>query len=198
VGDVLRLSAEALYKALDDVIGVFWLRVDVLVDPTEELVVAELEAWVETLYDNASGIISTNVLGNRVVVLNARKDEFVGEASWDFAGTAAPPDLPAQSCALLVGRTSRPRAQARKYLGVLTEGVQDDSQLTAAAFTAAENMANAWNDQHVAPSGNTYTPGVLNQTATAPPPPDDFNELTSMKAIRFIRTQRRRTLSRGS
>lgn len=198
VNDVLRVSVEFKYKGAEDVVAVFWLRVDTVVDPTPNLVAQECASWAEGQYALVNGIISSNTVGERVVVNNQRKAEFVGEGIFTYVGAGAPPDLPPSVAALAVARTNKPRTQGRKYIGVLTEGTQDDGILTAAARTAVQSFADNWDQQYTAGSGNQYTPGVLDQTIDAAIPPDDFLELISLKAMPDTRTQRRRTLGRGS
>lgn len=196
LNDVIRASVKADYDFADDVVNVFWFRLTTVIDGSDATLEVDAVAIIESLFANIAGSIGSKLAQDNVTLINKTQDEFIGEAALTTNFNGAGDVLPLQCAALVIGRTAKPRTQGRKYLGPLPEGVQQDGILTAASRIEFDAFA----AEYVAPlspaSGNVWEAGVAKLGAGGVLV--SFEPFKEGKALGAIRTQRRRTLGRGS
>lgn len=197
VGDFLRASATfANNDNTDKYANVFHWRVDTLVNADDTAVANDLEQELEALYTTISGSISIKLIPEEVTVINATRDEFVAVQQFSFGFAGAGEYTPPQVAALVIGRTQKPRVQGRKYIPMIPEGINEDGNLTAASLVEFDAFAARFVSPLDTPAtGNAYTPGVCKYQG---PIAVEFNAFKEAKVIRGLRTQRRRTIGRGS
>lgn len=192
--DVLRVSARQTYNnSINDIVGVYHYRSEGPAE-TEATTLLNLAVVIEALYIAINARVGAGVVYEEVTVQNITQDVVLGNTPWPTLtfGILAAQQLPSPVAALVVGVTGVPQVQGRKYLGGFTEDDQNVSIVSGTLLTALANFGVQYIAQKVV-GGVTYTPFVR-QVAL----PNALHPLIGAKAIAVFRTQRRRTLGRGS
>jgi hypothetical protein len=150
-------------------------------------------AWVSDLYN----IIQPNIPGDVTIssfdVTNVtQKQVYAEEDIPDIgAGGGTGDTMPEQCCALVLGRTARPKTVGRKFLGPFIESQNADGNWGSDVFNTLDNFAIAWltdidydaGNSHLSPVVVHYTGGGEYTTVTP---------LDSFAVSSQIYTQRRR------
>lgn len=172
-GTILRVVASLIFP--DDVImqNVFHLVLTTIVgDGDDDTVGADMEEYIEDIYDEIASLIVATITTNTVIVykwdpVDSDWDEVFVE-DWNFTPLNANDMLPHGVAAVQSFTTTDPDVRGRKFWGGITEFYQDESALSAAAITALIAAGVQVVGSFVAPVGaNVYTPGVWSPTEEA-------------------------------
>lgn len=195
VDDVVRVALQWFLDGLEEVVNVHTFVVEDMTGVTSDGdFMVDLAALLESsLYDNVVGDFCNNLLGQVITGLNLTKGEVLPPALQTIDGANSAADaLPHQVTALVCLNGVQPRRQGRSYLPPFADNNIDDDGtwgattiahlLTYGADMLANIDAGALGVQRV----------ISNESGTS------FFFPTSATIVTSPRTQRRRTLGRGS
>lgn len=192
--DLLRIGAVMSFEGAYEVANVYHVQVIASGAWTWAMAAADIQEYMDELYQNIEGVLSASMESDRLTVQNITQATTFGAFAWgtpwvgDDAGDRCPPGV----CLFTWARTYKARVQIRKYLGVFTEVGLTNGLWTAALRTAAEALMN----DHIV--GKVYTNGMTmigiayNRTTT------DVNLAVSATSSAEPSYQRRRRRGRGS
>lgn len=193
--DIVEVKVNGSFQGSDDVVNIFHSKITDPVGGTaaETLVWASewiLDMYAEMIFDFAGtyGFASVDVQ-------NLTQDAFLGNPVTLFLGSNPGEALPPQICCLIMGRTSVDEIDGRKYLGVLGEDTQNGGLFNALLLTRAAAFGAKWRTVFAASSAVV---GIGQVVTKAPPAAPVGHDITAVRVITHGRTQRRRTLGRGS
>lgn len=193
-GDVARLSAVFKNGTNEDAINVFHcLFVDGVTIGDQgfmDVMRDRLEVVYDDLLDDISDEYAPVQLTGKVVIGGT---QVLPDTAWTggFAFTNIIDPLPPQVAALVFAGTNIAKVQGRKYIFGLTEEDQNAGVFSATMVTELALFGAAWIADFVV-SGRTFRFGVVDT------PPVVFRQFTNAVVQADSRTQRRRTLGRGS
>jgi len=193
-GDVARLSAIFKNGLNEDAINVFHcLFVDGPVIGDQgfmDVMRDRLEVVYADLEDDISDEYAPVQLTGKLVIGGA---QVLPDTAWTggFAFTNIVDPLPPQVAALVFAGTNAAKVQGRKYIFGLTEEDQVAGAWTSTMVIELAKFAALWIADFVV-DARTYRFGVVNTPVTA------FRQFTNAVVQGDSRTQRRRTLGRGS
>lgn len=195
LGDIVEVQVLGQFKGTDAVENVYQAK---MTDPgggTAAETVDWAKEWILNLTLTIQNELSINYGYEEIQVLNLTQDTFLGQDFSIVGGLGAGDALPPQNCALVMGRTLEPTVDGRKYLGVFIETVQTDGVWSAALRTNLASFGNVWKDEFTSVALVKGQGQVVSKPPLAPIVPRDIQ---SILVVSGVRTQRRRTLGRGS
>lgn len=194
VDDVARISAEFTSIQGDDAINVFHITMidgaDIGDQGFMDVVRDRLEVVYADLLDDISQDYSATQITGKVVIGGA---QLLPDTAWTagmtFTNIIDP--LPPQIAALIYAGTNKARVQGRKYIFGLTEEDQDGGNWTGTMVTELAKFGAAWIADWIV-GGRTFRMGVVGGIPLA------FSKFSNAVVQTDSRTQRRRTIGRGS
>ena len=134
-------------------------------------VVDDCQDWLDDMFANLSGDMSSELAGNEVIVYkyDAIDDDWdeVGSQAWTLTCTQGLDQLPRGVAGLVRLWTTDPDVQGKKYIPGLTEGAVTDGLIVSAIVTKLLDFAADWYLPFVgATSGATFTPGIWSVVGT--------------------------------
>ncbi len=171
-GDILRIVASMLWSDGEVMQNVFNAVVTGGGSPwADQDIIDDAEAWLDNMYANITGDISTSLEGNEVVVYkyDAIDDDWdeVGSQAWTWTPTNANDQLPRGVAGLLNLQTVDPDVQGKKYIGGYTEGAIVNGLLGAAIITTLLAFGSDWLTPFVGgTSGASWAPGIWSVAQT--------------------------------
>ena len=171
--DILRVVVSLVLP--DSVVAqnIFWVLFDNDGTSTDEDdVLDDLEDWIEGIYDNTKGSVSTAVSLDdmKVYVYDSVDDDFdeVGDRTVTTVGTSGTELLPHGVAVVTNIGTTNPDVQGRKYWAGFTEGLNDDGYIVSTAVASfALQAGDVITPFTGAATGSTFTPGVYSITRSA-------------------------------
>ncbi len=193
-GDVARITAEFTSQQSDDAQHVYHVQ---HVDGTDigdqafmDVVRDRLEVLYTDLEDDIAVTYTPIQITGKLVIGGL---QVLPDTNWtgglSFTNVIDP--LPPQVAALIRAGTNISKVQGRKYIFGLTEEDQDAGSWTGTMITELAKYAANWIADFIV-SGRTFRFGVVNT------PPTLFRQFTNSVVNANSRTQRRRTIGRGS
>lgn len=196
VDDILRAAARLTFENdEDDIVNVYHFGVSGGAE-TEAQTLLNIGIFLDDMYQTVQGRMATDVDFQEISVKNVTQNIVLGDTPWPTltVGALAAEQLPPQVTALVIANTLSPSRQGRKYLGGFTE-TDNDSGVVGSALIA--NLANFAIDYVATRVINTITyRSVIMEAPDGPLQP--IHPLETGKVITAFRTQRRRTVGRGS
>lgn len=193
--DVIEIVSKAEFAGGDDVVNVYQAKITDPQTGTAQETLDWVEEWLEALITPLATRLSDQLVSTEITVDNLTQAKFLGDVTPSFVGLSAADPTSPQIVALVIARTATKGVQGRKSIGVLTEDNQAGGNWDAATIAVLEVYGDAWKDSLVAANDVAGTGIVVTKVAgalTAEHP------ITSIRVIADTRTQRRRTLGRGS
>jgi hypothetical protein len=146
VGDLTIIRADVIgdFREASTLVNSYQYQVNTATPIDEADLLDDVKDLFQALYTIIKGLTNVYTVWRRVRVSNVTTGEVYGEVDFStpISGTASGDTSPAGVCALIYGRTSQPRVQLRKYLGVLAEVLTDNNgTLGSAARTILTNTA---------------------------------------------------------
>lgn len=195
VGDVIEVILNGRFQATDEMVNVF--QAEMVTVPLGTA--AETITWVSewTIAGMTALVSQVSVLYTipTIDVFNLTQQTFLGQFTTTLGGADAGEALPPQVTALVMARTTTLRVEGRKYLPVFGEAQQVAGRWTAGAQAAMTAFGAVWVDPFIDTAG-TIGQGVivtkLGGVMTA------SHNILATRIIIDARTQRRRTVGRGS
>ncbi len=193
--DVIEMSQKMRFNATDDVINVWQSKITDAQGGTKE----ELLIWVEEYIGAQFGFIKSSLSSQlalvEAIVDNLTQSAFMGQVIFEESGEDEGDPLPPQNCGLIVARTSTKSVDGRKYIGVIGEAHQSGGIWGAGVLGEMASMGTAWGLEFTS-SNSVVGIGVI--VTKSPDDPPVAHSITGTRVITGVRTQRRRTLGRGS
>lgn len=196
IDDVLRVSGRLTFdNNEDDIVGVHHYEVTGGSE-TDAQTLINIGIVMESIYATVVGRQSQDISYEEITVKNVTQNVILGDTPWPtlVAGALADDALPPQVTALVLASTPSPTRQGRKYAGGFVELDNVGGLLAGALVAALGNFA----DNYVL----TQVIGPINYRPVIMSSPDGplqpIFPLLVGKVILAFRTQRRRTLGRGS
>lgn len=195
VGDILRVAFQWFVNGTDEQVNVHHFLVDTLGDSTgdtdflERMIALIAAEW----YSEVVGLIADNVVGALVTSANLTKNEVLATLPNPIDGAyAAAEMLPRQATALVCWNGSTPRRQGRTYLPVFTEGTNTDNGAWESTALAALEAFGAVALDTIFDDDVGVSRVISNADGSS------WIFPTAVVIPVAPRTQRRRTLGRGS
>lgn len=195
INDLLEITVKGFFGTADDVINVFQVKITDPLTGTADESLGWAAEWVLGIYSTISAQLSSQYAYDEITVDNLTQGTFLGQDFAGFIGANASEPLPPQICALVMGRTAEAPVDGRKYFGVFGEDMQDGGAWNAATKANLALAGAFWKDPLTGAIGVTGQGQVVTKLPPAAPVGRD---IVAIKVIRDCRTQRRRTLGRGS
>lgn len=193
-GDVVRLSNVYLYLNTDEQVNAFHVQLDGIPAATDADVLEDLAEFVENAYEALVGVMPTDVTHDRIEVKNVTTGAVFGSlpriAALDGTENTSGP-MPPQVTGLVVFPTLVSRVQGRIYLPSFAESANGDTGIETGARNAMDSFAEELLDPFTGVNGTEIAYVVLRGNGTPVLP-------SSYRVITRFRTQRRRTIGRGS
>lgn len=193
--DILEVKVNGSFQGSDDVVNIFQTKITDPVGGTAAEAETYASEWVLTMYAELIAQFASTYGFASVDVQNLTQDAFIGNPSTLFLGANGSDPLPPQTCALVMGRTAVDEIDGRKYMGVFGEDTQAGGLLGPLALTQLAAFGLKWQDVFVSSGAVT---GIGQIVTKAPPAAPVGRIITAVRVITHLRTQRRRTLGRGS
>jgi hypothetical protein len=162
--EVLKVTARMSLLGGISLQNVFWAQKTTGASTPDADVLADMAAWLETIYDGFVTSLHTSVLFEDIAVHAMIANQAVGITAWPTlnAGTAAVDPLPTGVALVWTAYTAINRVRGRKFLGGLTEGAVTSSLWIASVITTGVSAALSWITPFTgATSTESYEPGVL-------------------------------------
>lgn len=194
VGDVLRASARSNFGTGGfDLVNVFHFQFDSAAAIPDAQAVTDIGAILEDMENAVISRIGTIIKYVDITIQNITQNTLLGANPWPTITAGLEPGdvVSPQVAALIIGRTLTPGIQARKYHYGAGENQVNNGTFLSTMLTSLGNYAARYiADNFIV--GETYTPIAYNKLL------DRRTKLTSSLVIATARTQRRRTIGRGS
>lgn len=195
VDDIVKVAFQWFISGRDEVINVHTFQVNDLTGVTNDAdFMADLAALaLSSIYDNIVGNMANQVVGATLSGINLTKGEVLPPVDQNIDGGNSAADIvPHQATALICLNGVEPRRQGRSYLPPFAENnIDDDGEWGATTVTALTGYAiNLLAPIDAGALGVTRV--VSNPTGT------NFFIPSNATIVVAPRTQRRRTLGRGS
>ncbi len=195
VNDILEAQVNGRFLGTDDMDNVFQCRVVTTVDGLAATMADSVAEWVQDLFDaGLMAIVSDKYSLLDLEVLNLTQNTFLGQRFPGADGLDTSDALPPQCTALVIGRTSVPNIDGRKYLPVFGEAQQVDGAWIAGAITELSDFGTRWSTTFTSAGGDEVRGSVWSRDEIPPAGRD----IIGSKIIPNSRTQRRRTVGRGT
>lgn len=195
IDDILEITVKGFFGQADDVINVFQAKItDPLMGTADEALGWSAE-WILGIFTAIKAQLSSQYAYDEITVDNLTQQTFLGQDFAGFLGDNASEPLPPQICALVMARTAEATVDGRKYFGVFGEDMQDGGAWSAVTKANLALAGQFWKDPLTGAIGVTGQGQVVTKL---PPDPPLGRNIAAVKVIRDCRTQRRRTLGRGS
>lgn len=198
-GDILKVTWQATLGSGTIVQNVYHLRSVLVSGRSDANVVADMEQWLEDVYDELVTYMKSSITQDPcsvdVVEWDGTKWEIVHNVGLAtptiaYADTAA--ILPQQCAAFALFNTARPKSNGRKFIPAFTEAGVENGFLIAGALTAmAAYAAAVLAGYEIAPL-DYYVTGIVREAA------DLFLDFTLAVVVDTVFTQRRRTPGVGA
>lgn len=193
--DLIEVTVKGFFGQSDDVINVFQAKITDPLGGTANETLGWATEWILGIYTTIIAQLSTDYAYDEISVDNLTQETFLGQDFSGLIGTNVSEALPPQICALVMGRTAERTVDGRKYFGVFGEDMQDAGAWNAATKTQLALAGDFWKDELTDAIGVV---GIGQIVTKAPPAAPVGRDIVATKIIRDCRTQRRRTLGRGS
>lgn len=195
VDDIVEVKVNGSFQGSDDVVNIFGAKITDPVGGTAAETLVWASEWIIDMYTEIIFDLAGTYGFASVDVQNLTQDAFLGNPSTLFLGSNPGEALPPQICCLLMGRTAVDAIDGRKYMGVLGEDTQSGGLFNALLLTRMAAFGAKWRTSFLAASAVI---GIGQIVTKAPPAAPVARDITSVRVITHGRTQRRRTLGRGS
>ena len=194
--DILEVVVKGRFAFADDIVSVFQAKITDPQGGTNDEALVWVEEWFTDMITPLATSLSDSYTVAEMLVQNLTQDLFVGQICPDFVGLNTAEATSPQICALVMGRTSNPAIQGRKYSGVYCESNTANGTWNAAMITALEGFADVWGDlltgaNSVEGRGQVVTKDAMGVMTGS-------TDIVGTRIITDTRTQRRRTIGRGS
>lgn len=194
--DIVEVVVKGKFNGADDIVSVYQAKITDPQGGSAAEVVAWVEQWLEELVTPLALSLSPLYSTPESLVTNLTQDTFLGQITSTFVGLGTGEATSPQICALIMARTAAPKVQGRKYVGVFGEEMQSGGVWTEDMITALDLTAQVWQDSFqggfdVVGQGQVVTKDAAGDLVTS-------RDITGYRIICDTRTQRRRTLGRGS
>lgn len=158
-GDVVRLGCVQEIDLTDDLVNVLHVTINSGGPMAFAAASQDFQEYCDALYNPLVTSVSSRVTSKHISVKNVTQAQVWGNIAWlTYGGGSSGSDAVANQLAVLVwGRTTRPRVQIRKYLGLFTE-INITNGLWISALQA---LCGAFMVYHIAPQ--TMTNGLVLQ-----------------------------------
>jgi hypothetical protein len=192
--DIVRLAFVQRYGTGTSIVNVVHVRLESGANIDFATFAVAAGEYGGYLYAPLAPVITNAQVADYIAVTNVTQGRVWGQANWlgYTGGNAATEALPPQVCLLCWGRTTLPRVQLRKYLGVFTEANMN-SGIWAAAIVAA---GVTWMGNHIAPwastGGTTFKGGAYRDSDGR------FTTAVSVASTQNPVIQRRRRVGTGT
>lgn len=196
VGDVLEAVIKGKFLSTDDIVSVFQTKITDEQGGTAAEGLIFIDEWFTALVTSLVAEFSNAYSVPEILVTNLTQDSFIGQLTPAFAGTNVADATSPQICALVMARTGVTSVQGRKYLGVFTEEDVDGGTWSTGLIDNLVTAADVWQDLFLASNSVEGEGQVVTKDATGAM--TDHRNITGTRVICDTRTQRRRTLGRGS
>lgn len=196
MSDVIRISAQQKYGAVDDVVNVFHFiimgtptpntNIDLLDDVAEKLSLA---------WSNLSSHIPNGLQPTIVEGFNITQDAPLGQIAWPgpySGGTGVSDAMPQDDCLLVLWGTDVKRRQGRTYLGPFLENVQSDSLWSSTLTSAVVTWSADLLDETPMSNGSELRLIVYSRASGG------MSQPTSVRPLPLVAQQQRRKRGRGS
>ena len=193
--DLVEITTLGRFNGSDDVLNVWQAKITDPGDGVAQTTVDWAQAWIDDLYDEllAQLVVAFSIDG--IEVTNLTQDTFLGQDFTQKVFLNASEALPPQVAGLIVGRTAAPTIDGRKYFGVFGEDQQVGGAWLAAAKVAMAALGGLWRVSFTDANLTVGIGQVVTKSVLLPPVGRDIQ---AVRVIADTRTQRRRTLGRGS
>ena len=193
--DLVEVKVNGTFQGSDDVLNIFQAKMTDPVGGTAAETLVWASEWILALYVALISEFVDTYGFSSVDVQNLTQDQFLGNPVTLFLGANVSDPLPPQSCALIMARTAVDEIDGRKYFGVFGEDTQAGGLLAAGVLTDLATFGGNW---RVPFAATNAVVGIGQVVTKAPPAAPVGRDITAIRVITHIRTQRRRTLGRGS
>jgi hypothetical protein len=193
-GDVIRLGCVQKVATLYDVVNVLHVVHQGLGSHTIAQMTADIQEYTDVLFGKIVSYVTNAQTASSISVKNMTQNKVWGNIAWgSYAGGGnASERTPYQVALLAYGRTTTPRVQIRKYLGVFAE-VDCVAGLWAAGI---RNACQQFIDYHIVPAA--LTNGAILQGCAYRPSDGRVTLALSGATSEVPVIQRRRRQGRGS
>jgi hypothetical protein len=193
-GDVVRLGVVQTFDNEHDIVNVLHLLIIAGGPMTFATASLDFQEYVDDLYTPLASLLSDLQDADHISAANVTQDLVFGNFAFDTytGGSNIADALPPTDTLLAFGRTSRPRVQIRKYLGVFCEGDQADGLWSSTVRAAGLTYINYHIAQQTMTNGLVLQGVAYNRTAGT------SYGARSGSTSQAVCTQRRRRRGRGS
>lgn len=195
VGDVLEATLNGRFDTTDEMINVLQVKISDAQGGSAAEALAFISEWTIGLMTALSGAVTTRYSIPTIDIHNLTQNTFVGQFITTLGGLNASEALPPQITALIMARTTTVSVEGRKYAPVFGEDQCNGGRWSAAAQAAMIAFGGLWSALFVATNLVAGTGIIVTKLAgvmTAEHP------IAATRIIIDARTQRRRTIGRGS
>ncbi len=193
VDDILRITANMTFLG-NAIRNIYHYKVEVATGSIDQDWMDDIALILDDAYVFIGGDLAPNLFFDDISGQNLTQDEILPTTGWPtlVAGTGIPNATAPQNSALVFWNTITPRVVARKFIGVLAEGRQDNGTWVAGTVAALLNYAlDIELSFFPLPLKRLASPGVFRVL------PARFTVLGNSNVNATVMTQRRRTLGRG-
>jgi len=195
VNDLLAVNAPIVHSETVDVgLNIWSFKITTVPAGGDVEIVGDLKDYVDAFFAEITANLSTEYSGGQIQVFNRTQDNFVGANLLTWAGSAIADALPPTVAALMLGRTTKKNVGGRKYILGCDQDAENTGRWTSAALLLFNNAVPKYVDSFTGLTTGQYDPGVISAIG----PPFTFEPFSSGLMVLNNRTQRSRTIGRGS
>lgn len=195
INDVIEVTAKGKFNTADDIINVYQAKITDPQGGTKAETLSWVGEYLVAIGTPLNPLFHPTYELVELIVENLTQNTFLGQIVVGTIGTNLSEALPPQVCALVMARTPTPAIDGRKYLGPFGEDTQSQGIWTAGTLTALQAFATVWEDVFVAVNLVTGVAVIVTKVPLMPPVE---HTIEGTRVILTTRTQRRRTIGRGS
>jgi hypothetical protein len=201
-GDILRVSARQQFAEGQDHVNVWYWQASFSADQDDQDVVDGITAELDNAYAQLNGSVDagSSQVDVKVDIVEWTDEQIhtvrtLGVHNWDgtyYIPTGGGDNLPPGVAALVKFKTWDGKVYARKFIGLLTEAVQNSGILDGTTTTALAAMGASILSNFVISAGNELVPVVMSSKY------HDAMEIIEVVASSILAYQRRRRPGTGS
>lgn len=164
---ILRVVATLSIGSVSKAQNVFHVTLTTGGPEDDSQVVTDVLEWIEDIYGEVESNIKDDVELDKIEVYERVSGawEPVGALPGAWAGVAVVDRMPSGCAQLLYGYKSRTGHTDKKYIPGMHDDCADGDEIVTVSKTRGDAAALQWITQHVAVSGNLYTPIHFNPAA---------------------------------
>lgn len=196
-GDIIKVTARLRSATGEDIENVYHYLCDFTTSVLDENVIAVILSTIDVMYDKFQPEIPSDVTFVDIDITNVTQDLVYAARSWPVqtVGGGTGDTMPEQACALVVGRTNKPKVVGRKFLGPIYAAANQDGAWHSTLLGMLADYIVQYLAIQVLSSGNQIIPVVAKYIAGVY---QSYTELTEAYTSSGIYTQRRRRRGVGS